>query len=1491
MYCEGDNSSGSSSSDDDSYFNSKNNIFSKSEDEDSVVSSINQNKNCNGTLDKDSDDSEEIISVPKKRSRKLSDETLKLLKQENLLRRSCRSKTERKPNLYAENDSDDNVRFKKRSRINKNDDYDSGESSCASDETSRSNSSSDDSYKRSYTQRTTRKNRTKFNLHVTRQAVSSHKKSNVNYKDQSDSDVHESDVLEWEYEEEDNTRDISSIPQGDLNTETVEKVLNHRYGIKGATGSITTVYNIEEKGDPNSRANEADKSELELQFLIKWVSWSHLHNTWESEASLKASGAKGLKKVDNYIRKQKEIDDWLETADKEYIEYYDCEQEMNRELYDQYRHVERVIAHQISREKQEQGIRANEYLIKWCSLSYGECSWESEDLIKKYALKEVEEYHKRMESQNIPNKSSNVMRKRPKFIKQEGMLSFLREPGNTEQELRDYQLEGVNWMLHAWCKGNSSILADEMGLGKTIQTISFASALFHIHQLYGPFLFVVPLSTMGAWYDSFVHWGHDMNVVTYMGDVTSREMIRQYELFIPGTKKLRVNAILTTYEILLKDKSFLSTIQWALLAVDEAHRLKNDESLLYTCLNNFSTNHRLLITGTPLQNSLKELWALLHFISPDTFYSWSDFEIAHKNVDHQGISSLHKKLEPYLLRRVKKDVEKSIPLKVEQILRVEMTRTQKQYYKWILTKNYKELSKGIKGSISGFVNLMMELKKCCNHSSLVRDYDYIERDPKARLQQLLKSSGKLILLDKLLCRLKETGSRVLIFSQMVMMLDILQEYLKLRRFQSQRLDGSMRSDLRKQALDHFNAPGSTDFCFLLSTRAGGLGINLATANTVIIFDSDWNPQNDLQAMCRAHRIGQKKQVNIYRLVSKATVEEEIVERAKQKLVLDHLVIQRMDTTGRTILSKNAVSSTSKSIPFDKNELNAILKFGAAELFKEDNEDGEEPEVDIDTILQGAETRECEQQAKDNDLLSAFKYANFAIDEEKDLAFANEQSLEDKDWCEIIPEAERKAAEAEEQKENVVSGVRQRIKIHDTKFFLDDGDRKKKSSDSESDDDRKRRASKKVKVLLGFTEAEVKKFMKSLKKFGRPLERISGIAEDAELEDHSQSEIIELTKAILAMCEDISKSQAKSTENNSKKKNDKEVLKIASLEIAVKPLLKALSDLEILHVNINNHLLAGGSFDNFKITGKPKSQVCWDVPWNSSDDDALIRGVYKHGMGNWDAIKMDPDLGLTEKIHLKDKAKKPQPKHLHARAETILKHMNKINNEKKDVKKSINSTSTCNVNLNHRSKKGTLDDKKISNITKNEKHRDQGTPPVKTVNKKCNIYEINNDKYSQDLSDRKGKVFTKCVEILKPVSKYITKMLKTKDDEEDKSSRYLIKLGDHIADAIKNFEESKKGIEYIEKWFNYLWIFLSSFVPGSEPSSLYVKYLSFSTNSVISTHHKSSHHHHSHEKKNIIQQSGGNKRPYSSVIDNKSKITKNHKKEKHYENDRIHSTKR
>ncbi|KAM8972310.1 chromodomain-helicase-DNA-binding protein 2 [Pelodytes ibericus] len=1095
----------------------------------------------------------------------------------------------------------------------------------------------------------------------------------VSYKEDDDFETDSDDLIEMAGDE---------VEEPEDNHETIEKVLDSRTGKKGATGASTTVYATEENGDPNADFNQ-ETDEGEQQYLIKWKGWSYIHSTWESEDSLQVQKVKGLKKLENFKKKDDEIKQWLSKVTPEDVEYFNCQQELATELNKQYQIVERVIAVKTNKSssgtsdfpahiKKVSSSNEPEYLCKWMGLPYADCSWEDGALIGKKFQHCIDSFNSRNNSKTTPAKDYKVLRQRPRFVTLKKQPTHI---GGEGLELRDYQLEGLNWLAHSWCKNNSVILADEMGLGKTIQTISFLSYLFHQHLLYGPFLLVVPLSTLTSWQREFEIWAPDINVVVYIGDMGSRNSIREYEWVHQQSKKMKFNALLTTYEILLKDKTVLSSINWAFLGVDEAHRLKNDDSLLYKTLIEFKSNHRLLITGTPLQNSLKELWSLLHFIMPEKFEYWEDFEDVHGKGRDNGYQSLHKVLEPFLLRRVKKDVEKSLPAKVEQILRVEMCALQKQYYKWILTRNYKALSKGTRGSTSGFLNIVMELKKCCNHCFLIKYPEDTEKETRLEgLQSLIRSSGKLILLDKLLTRLRERGNRVLIFSQMVRMLDILAEYLTIRHYPFQRLDGSIKGELRKQALDHFNAEGSEDFCFLLSTRAGGLGINLASADTVVIFDSDWNPQNDLQAQARAHRIGQKKQVNIYRLVTKNTVEEEIIERAKKKMVLDHLVIQRMDTTGRTVLDNNSGSSNSN--PFNKEELAAILKFGAVDLFKEpEGEESEPQEMDIDEILRLAETRENEPSSSATDeLLSQFKVANFATMEDV------QPDLEDpsqKDWDDIIPEGQRKKIEDEARQKELeeiymlprIRSLNRKAPANDSESDLESKQKAQRSSGSESDSDdsdddkkpkrRGRPRSVRKDNVEGFTDAEIRRFIKAYKKFVTPLERLECIAKDAELVEKSVADLKRLGELLhnscaSAMQEYEEQQKENPTEGKGPGKRRGPTIKISGVQVNVKAIIQHEEDFEILKKAIPTD---PEEKKKFVLASRVKA-AHFDIDWEVEDDSRLLLGICEHGYGNWELLKSDPELKLGEKILPSETEKKPQGKHLQSRADYLLKLLKK-----------------------------------------------------------------------------------------------------------------------------------------------------------------------------------------------------------------------------------------
>lgn len=421
---------------------------------------------------------------------------------------------------------------------------------------------------------------------------------------------------------------------------------------------------------------------------------------------------------------------------------------------------------------------------------------------------------------------------------------------------------------------------------------------------------------------------------------------------IKGSYKF--HAIITTFEMILTDCPELRNIPWRCVVIDEAHRLKNRNCKLLEGLKMMDLEHKVLLTGTPLQNTVEELFSLLHFLEPSRFPSETTFmqEFGDLKTEEQ-VQKLQAILKPMMLRRLKEDVEKNLAPKEETIIEVELTNIQKKYYRAILEKNFTFLSKGGgQANVPNLLNTMMELRKCCNHPYLINGAEekileefketHNADSPDFQLQAMIQAAGKLVLIDKLLPKLKAGGHRVLIFSQMVRCLDILEDYLIQRRYPYERIDGRVRGNLRQAAIDRFSKPDSDRFVFLLCTRAGGLGINLTAADTCIIFDSDWNPQNDLQAQARCHRIGQSKSVKIYRLITRNSYEREMFDKASLKLGLDKAVLQSM--SGR----ENAPNGVQQ---LSKKEIEDLLRKGAyGALMDEEDEGSKFCEEDIDQIL-------------------------------------------------------------------------------------------------------------------------------------------------------------------------------------------------------------------------------------------------------------------------------------------------------------------------------------------------------------------------------------------------------------------------------------------------------------------------------------------------------------------------------------------------------------
>ncbi|KAL8272431.1 hypothetical protein Esti_003721 [Eimeria stiedai] len=465
--------------------------------------------------------------------------------------------------------------------------------------------------------------------------------------------------------------------------------------------------------------------------------------------------------------------------------------------------------------------------------------------------------------------------------------------------LMPYQMAGLQWMVSLHNNNLHGILADEMGLGKTIQTIALLAYLKECKNNEGPHLVIVPLSTLSNWADEFQRWAPSLKVMLFKGARLERRQLQRQ------LKQVDFNVCITTFDLAIREKNALASLRWKHLVVDEGHRMKNSKSKFHSCVSSFSASHRLLLTGTPLQNNLTELWSLLNFLLPkifscvDDFEKWfcQPFEVRGMNVDPSGsgdpnspsgsllneeeqllvINRLHAVLRPFLLRRVKKDVLKDMPDKKEYLVHIPLTEWQRVVYRSLQDKGIGSAREFF--SKRSFHNTLMQLRKIANHPYLFVDEYTLD-------ETLVKASGKFECLDRMLPKLIHFKHKTLIFSQMTQVLDLMADYLDMRNIKHERLDGSVGLQERKERIDSFNQQNEDAMVFMLSTRAGGLGLNLQAADTVILFDSDFNPHQDLQAMCRAHRVGQTKQVKVFRLVTLSGVEEVILQRANKKLSID-----------------------------------------------------------------------------------------------------------------------------------------------------------------------------------------------------------------------------------------------------------------------------------------------------------------------------------------------------------------------------------------------------------------------------------------------------------------------------------------------------------------------------------------------------------------------------------------------------------------------------
>lgn len=580
-----------------------------------------------------------------------------------------------------------------------------------------------------------------------------------------------------------------------------------------------------------SRRSENGKRE----FHVKYVNRSYREAQWIERDHLINAGKKSL--ISGFERRLQEgkIDPYGDLVNG---------------IHPTWTTIDRIFA---EREVRVGDNKVKQFYVKWNGRSYAESTWETlESLATDADQQALEKYKvsKQAEKEKTAPNASGI----EKAIDLTKMPNF-----NNGRSLRPYQVESLKWMAQNWYSSKNCILGDEMGLGKTAQSIAAMAFQKQFGGVTCPFLVIAPLTTLGHWQREIETWT-DMNCLVYCGTRDDKSVILKYEVWCENegkrTKIVKPDVVLSSFEHVMRDASFFQGIEWESMIIDEAHRMKGTKGATRTAIAGIPCQWILLLTGTPIQNNVRELYGLLNLLEPSRYDDEDDF------LDRFGrdtsamtpeqVKDLQNALKPLLLRRMKEDVE-TLPEKEECIIWVQLTNEQRAYYRAIFEKQIGTLMSGSK-YVPALRNVAMELRKVCCHPFLC---DGVEDDMKERrkqrgevklddLEMLTSSCGKMQLLHKFLPKLRQEKRKVLIFSQFTIMLDVLEDYIHHMNYPVERIDGNTSSRDRQAAIDRFSQDGNDGFLFLLSTKAGGQGITLTAADTCIIYDSDWNPQNDLQ---------------------------------------------------------------------------------------------------------------------------------------------------------------------------------------------------------------------------------------------------------------------------------------------------------------------------------------------------------------------------------------------------------------------------------------------------------------------------------------------------------------------------------------------------------------------------------------------------------------------------------------------------------------------